>query len=139
MNYEIIPQAPRYEMNGAGVIRNRKTGKFLKWYKTGRYNKTDTATLMNNGKKIRVSRPSLLWQLYGSVTSKTVPVAVSLQRGTRTLRFDSLKACAGFLARVVHLTKGAVRYHLTKRRTKIADWEIRYIDPKENPVTKGIV
>lgn len=139
MSYEIIPQAPRYEMNANGFIRNRTTGKFLRWYKTGRYNKTDTATLMHNGKMIRVSRLSLLWQLHGIVTSKTVPVAVSIKKGTRNLRFDSLSDCAKNLAPIVHRTENAVRYHLTKRHTQIADWQVRYIDPKENPVMKGIV
>ncbi|MBR2773894.1 MAG: hypothetical protein IKD73_02775 [Selenomonadaceae bacterium] len=30
MSYEIIPQAPRYEMSNMSLIRNRETGKVLK-------------------------------------------------------------------------------------------------------------
>lgn len=139
MSWEIIPQAPNYEMNSAGMIRNRTTSKILKWYKTGRHNKSNTITLMNNGRPIRVSQLHLLWQMHGRCTSKVVPIAVSIKKGTRTLRFDSMNACANFLAPIIHLTSNSVRYHLTKRHAQIDDWEIRYIDPKENPVTKGIV
>ena len=138
MSYEIIPQAPRYEMNNQGLIRNRETGKVLKWQISPHGTKT-VQLYLGDRKKICVTQPHLLWQLPGRCTSKVAPIAVSIKKGTRSLRFDSLSDCAKFLASVTNLKPNGVWMYLVRRRTQIADWEIRYIDPKENPVTKGIV
>ena len=138
MSYEIIPQAPRYEMNVAGTIRNRTTGKILKWQTSP--HGTKTAQLYLGGrKKICVTLPHLLWQLHGRVISKVAPIAVSIKKGTRSLRFDSFSDCARFLAKVTHLKPNGVLHHFRHRHTKIFDWQIRYIDPKENAHLKEIM
>ncbi|MBQ3451397.1 MAG: hypothetical protein IJG32_03950 [Selenomonadaceae bacterium] len=137
MSYEIIPQAPRYEMNVAGTIRNRTTGKILKWQISPHGTKT-AQLYLGDKKKICVTLPNLLWQLHGRCTSKVAAIPCSIKKGTRCLRFDSMSDCARFLAKVTHYNYGGAYRNLASRRTKIVDWEIRYIDPKENPVTKGI-
>ena len=76
MSYEIIPQAPNYEMNGMGVVRNRKTGRIRKW------------TITNSGikrisfwvgkKNISLSYPYLMWQLHGEILSRVRPYSDAL-------------------------------------------------------------
>lgn len=89
MSYEIIPQAPRYEMNASGVIRNRATGKILKWTKGNHGTKT-AQLYLGNRKRICVTLPHLLWQLHGNCTSPVAPIAVSIKKGTRTLSLMEL-------------------------------------------------
>ncbi len=103
MSFEIIPQAPRYEMNQRGIVRNRETGYVLKWQlsKHG----TKQMTLKTNAcKKIIISQPHMLWLLHGEITSKTRSVPVVINKATRSISFDSLKQCAVFLDDVTHLT-----------------------------------
>ena len=123
-DFEIVPQAPRYEMNSMGIMRNRETGRILKWqvHKHGH----KFMALHNGGNKVGVSQCSLLWLLHGQIKAKKAPITTFITKGTRTLRFDSLKQCALFLQSVTHLTFNGVRYHFRKRHTKIAEWDIRY-------------
>ncbi len=137
MAFEIIPQAPNYELSETGVLRNRRTKYKLKW-SIAPYGDKFTV-LRHEGKKVKVHLPSLLWQLHGRCISKRAPIAVSIKKGTRSLRFDSLSSCARFLPTVTRYTFNGVWTKLMRRHTQIADWEIRYIDPKANPVTKGII
>ena len=124
MSYEIIPQAPNYEMNGMGIVRNRKTGRIRKW------------TITNSGikrisfwvgkKNISLSYPYLMWQLHGEILSKVRPVPVVATKGTRTMRFDSLNRCVHFLADVTPLTVNGIWHHIKRRHNKVADWDIHY-------------
>lgn len=149
MSYEIIPQAPRYEMNNKGVIRNRETKRTVKWYPSPRSGTKYTSLHLDSKRRISVSFPSLLWQLHGTISSKKQPVAVSIKKSTRDLRFDTLTECATFLANACGLSYWGVWYYLRERRTQIKDWQISYFDPKntawdrgspkEKFVTKGIV
>ena len=124
MSFEIIPQAPRYEMNSKGVLRNRETGKTLKWSLSPRG--TKTATLCWHGKRMTVTQPHMLWQLHGKIVSKKRPVPVVISKGTRSIRFDSLKQCAVFLDEVTHLTFKGAWYHLARRHKPVADWSVYY-------------
>ena len=123
-DFEIVPQAPRYEMNSMGIMRNRKTGRILKWQVRKSGNKI--MTLRNDKTKVHISQYSLLWFLFGKITAKKAPVTTFITKGTRTLRFDSLKQCAMFLEKVTPLSSAGVCNHLWRRHTKIADWNIRY-------------
>ena len=124
-DFVTIPQAPRYEINSWGVLRNRKTGYILKWRT---YAHGQKAMALNvGGKKITVSKFSLLWLLHGKIKAKRPPMAVSISKGTRTMYFDSLNQCAKFLATVTRFHHGGVWYYLRARRNKIADWDIQYV------------
>ena len=125
MSYEIIPQAPRYEMNQRGVVRNRETGYILKW-QLSKHNTKQMTLRTDAGKKIIISQPHMLWLLHGEITSKTRPVPVVIKKGTRSLSFDSLKQCAIFLDEVTHLTFKGAWYHLARRHKAIADWSVHY-------------
>lgn len=122
-----IPQAPIYEINSNGIIRNSRTGKIIKWQIAPYGNKQTTLKPGNGSKKITVSLPSLMWLLHGKIIAKKKPIPVTVEKGTRTLRFNTLNDCAKFLANVTHLTHGGAYYHLTRRHTIIADWHIRYL------------
>ena len=123
-DFEIVPQAPRYEMNSMGIMRNRETGRILKW-QVHKHGHKYMALWTDNG-KVGVSQCSLLWLLFGQIKAKKPPIVTVISKGTRTLRFDSLKQCALFLQSVTHLTFMGVWYHFRRRHTKIADWDIRY-------------
>lgn len=125
MSFEIFPQAPRYEMNQRGVVRNRETGKVLKW-QLSKHNSKYMTLRTEEGKKIIISQPHMLWLLHGEITSKTRPVPVVISKGTRSMRFDSLKQCAVFLDEATHLTFMGVLYHLAQRHKSVADWSVYY-------------
>ena len=122
-----IPQAPIYEINSHGIIRNSISGKVIKWQISPHGTKQTTLYTCSGGKKIIVSLPSLMWLLYGRIIAKKKPVPVTVKKRTRTLRFDTLIDCAKFLATVTHLKIGGAYYHLTRRHALIADWHIWYL------------
>lgn len=126
-DFEVIPQAPNYEMNSFGVVRNISSGKILKWHKDS--HGISTMTLGWGKEKVCVSLPNLLWLLHGNITHRkalTVPCAV--EKGTRYLRFDTITACAHFLANATHLTFGGAYFHLARRKSRIAGWQISYFN-----------
>lgn len=126
-DFETIPQAPRYEINSQGIIRNRETGQIIKWQKMSHCNTKQAKLFVGDCKYVCVSQPSLLWLLHGKITSKVAPHAIVVKKGTRELRLDSLLAGARFLAKMTGLTVGGVWYHLAKKRhTMIHGWQIHY-------------
>ena len=127
-DYLPIPQAPRYEMNSRGFVRNTKTGKHLKWITSGR-NRTSKQmnVITNDGKKVTVSLPSLLWLIHGLVISKTAPIPVSVTKGTRYIRFDSCRRAALFLADVTKTPFNSCSVWLSRRKQTIAGWQINYL------------
>lgn len=123
-DFVTIPQAPNYEMDSAGFIRNKKSGRFLKWW--GKYE--DRMCLFLGGyKKIHVMKKNLLWLLHGKITSKRAPVPVVATKGYRSLRFDNLRACARYLATVTHYTSDGVYSRFMRRHSTVGDWKIEYL------------
>lgn len=137
MAFEVIPQAPNYEINEKGDLRNRATKRIRKWSISSHGDKY--TVLRHERKQVKVHLPSMLWQLHGLCVSKNAPIPTSIKKGTRSLRFDSLSSCAIYLASSTHYTFSGAWAKLAHRHTKIAEWDIRYINPKENPTTKGIL
>lgn len=137
MAFEVIPQAPNYEVNEKGDLRNRATKRVRKWSISSHGDKF--TVLSHERKQVKVHLPSLLWQLHGLCISKVAPIPTSIKKGTRNLRFDSLTSCAKYLATVTKYTFGGAWTKLVRRQTKIADWDIRYIDPKENAHLREIL
>ena len=124
MSFEIIPQAPRYEMNQHGVLRNRETGKTLKWSLSPRG--TKTAMLCWHGKRMTVTQPHLLWQLHGKIVSKKRPVPVVISKGTRSMRFDSLKQCALYLEKYHGKKLSSCQAGLARRQKHVGGWSVHY-------------
>lgn len=127
-DFETIPQAPNYEVNSQGDVRNKSTGVILQWLQK-KYG-TPNLTLHNAGKRIYVTLPSLMWLVHGQIIAKKMPVPVAIQKGTRYLRFDTLSACAKFLTTVTHFHFAGALSQLSRRHTQIADWKIRYIESR---------
>lgn len=123
-DFETIPQAPRYEINSQGVMRNRETKRILKWQVHEHGHKY--MALWAGDKKVGVSQCSLLWLLHGKIKHKKPPVPTVISKGTRTFHFDSLLQAATFLASVTSLSFAGVWYHFRHRHNKIAEWDIRY-------------
>ena len=122
--FEVIPQAPRYEMNARGVLRNRETGYILKWSLSPKGTKTTSLTYA--GKKITVTLPHLMWQLHGRIISKKRPVPVVISKGTRSIRFDSFRQCARYLAKYHGLKEASCQTSLVKRYKHVGGWYIHY-------------
>ncbi|MBR3745638.1 MAG: hypothetical protein IKN27_01600 [Selenomonadaceae bacterium] len=123
-DFETIPQAPRYEINSMGILRNRETKRILKWQVHEHGHKF--MALWTDTGKVGVSQCSLLWLLHGKIKHKKPPVQTVISKGTRTFHFDSLLQAATFLASVTSLSFAGVRYHFRHRHNKIAEWYIRY-------------
>lgn len=127
-DYLPIPQAPRYEINSRGFVRNTKTGKHLKWMRAGRNrNSKQMNVYTNDGKKISVTLPNLLWLIHGIVVGKKAPIPVSVTKGTRYLRFDSSHQAALFLADITKTPFSTCRAWLFYRKQTVADWQINYL------------
>ena len=124
MAYEVIPQAPNYEMNENGFVRNRQTKRILKWQR-GRC-QTKQITFRVKGKRICLSQPSLMWYLHGRITSKKRPIPVVISKGTRSMRFDSLKQCSTWLAECHGLSESTCWIKLVRRVKVIDGWDIHY-------------
>lgn len=123
-DFVVIPQAPLYELNSRGVLRNRKTGKILKW--TISPSGSKAVTLCYNGYKTCATLPNLLWQIHGRIISKKAPVPVTLKHGTRTLRFDSCRQCSYYLATYHGLSQKACQSRLVRRCKRIGGWDVHY-------------
>ena len=122
-----IPKAPNYEMNSAGVVRNRSTGYILKWHNAP--HNFEVMTLGSGKAKIIVSKPNLLWLLHGSITYKrALHIPCAATKGTRYLRFDSLTQCSKFLAPVIKISRQEIYRQLTQRAEQIRDWQIQYFN-----------
>ena len=125
MSFEIIPQAPRYEMNQRGIVRNRETGYVLKW-QLSKHGTKQMTLKTNAGKKIIISQPHMLWLLHGEITSKTRPVPVVISKGTRSMRFDSLKQCALYLEKYHGKKLSSCQAGLARRQKHVGGWSVHY-------------
>ena len=127
MEYEVIPWAPRYEVNPLGTLRNRKTGRILKWYKS-KGDTTKKLALRYRGTKYNVTQPSLLREMFGQPARQGVAMPVMLTKGNRSIHFDSMNQCRAYLAKYCGLTLGTARQYLHSRKSEIAGWKVQYFD-----------
>ena len=121
--FETIPQAPRYEVNRRGDVRNKKTGKIRKWVKRKR---GANMVLFNGGKRVAVTRGGLLWQLFGIIKNKNTQKAVRLIHNPRSILFDSHGQAARFLQTRVGLTRSGIMNYFWRRSTNIYGWDVEY-------------
>lgn len=128
-DFETIPQAPRYEINSAGVVRNRETGYILKWIKDK--GKSPRVCLYSGDKQFCFTRPTLLWQMHGKIISKRAPIPVTISKGARAIRFDSRKQCAQFLAEKTSKKFSTIWWALAKKKETVGDYTIHYKITKE--------
>lgn len=122
--WQTIPFAPNYEMNCSGKLRNKKTGYVLKW-RSSKHN-APQVSLSVNGKMVYASRAGLLWLLFG-IIPKTCPKPVLISKGARSLRFDSFRQCANFLAPQLFYSAERIMTFLVQRHAQIGDWSVHYL------------
>lgn len=108
----------------AGIIRNAKTKRIIKRDKDGFLH-----VLTKDG-RIGVHPNTYLWEVHGSYRKpKRQKVKCSAENEWGKHFFDSLAACARFLASKVFLSFEAVKYYyLVHRRTEIYGWKITYYE-----------
>ena len=124
--FEPIPSLDcRYEVNTRGTIRNAKTKRILKRYKGG-----VVFVVTKDGKVIGVNPNTCLWEVHGYYRKpkwQKVKCSAENERGKHF--FDSLSACARFLAPKIFLAvKTVKRHYFDKRRTEIYGWKITYYE-----------
>lgn len=124
--FEPIPSLDgRYEVNQRGTIRNAKTKRILKRCKGG-----VVFVVTKGGKAMSVNPNTYLWEVHGSYRKpKSQPVKCSAENEWGKHFFDSLAACARFLAPKVFLSFNAVNYYyLILRKPEIYGWKITYYE-----------
>ena len=126
MTWQTIPQAPRYEINSQGVVRNRQTGYVLKWQTRNVSNK-QISLRDDNGKSVCLSYPSLILQLFGERVGKTTRVPVNIVKGNQRRFFDSCRQCSFFLAKAVPIPLSTVWNKLARRHEFIGGWRVDYL------------
>ena len=125
MAYEVIPWAPRYEVDQNGRLRNRQTGKQIKWFKS---KNTKRTRLSYQGKLYWISQPSLLREIFGQPTRQGMAMPVRLSKGNRSIYFDSMNQCRAYLTEHCGLARGTARQYLYSRKAEIAGWKVQYFD-----------
>lgn len=123
--FEPIPSLDgRYEVNNRGIIRNAKTKRIIKRDKDGFLH-----VLTKDG-RIGVHPNTYLWEVHGSYRKpKRQKVKCSAENEWGKHFFDSLSACARFLASKVFLSFEAVKYYyLVHRKPEIYGWKITYYE-----------
>lgn len=125
--WQVIPEAPNYEISNRGVIRNRKTGRILKWIMC-KHSKTLRAGLRNEaGESICVTRGGLMNYLFG-VRGKFQALPVHVTRGGCSWYFESCQKCSEWLATKVNYSASAVAHWLVERKAEICGYGITYLD-----------
>lgn len=120
----------KYELNSRGILRNASSKRTLKIFNRHHF---ISFRIPVNGKTNYFSLNSLLWEVFGVTPPLPVQPAVKCSAFKDGLyrNFDSLNACARFLAPLCFLSSGAVLYHLWKRKSDVYGWKISYTPPDE--------
>ena len=84
---------------------------------------TKNAMLRWNGKRMTMTQPHLLWQLHGKIVSKKRLVPVVISKGTRSLRFNSLKQCACWLAKYHGKNQASCQAGLPRIQKHVGGWQ----------------
>lgn len=114
-----------YEINPHGVVRNVATKKKL------------SAFVTIQSEKIHTSRTiaSLLLEVHGIKKNiqNVHKIECSCTDGNKVYNFQSLKELAKFLAPKTHYKYKTVEDYLSKRKSEIGIWKIKYFaEPKAN-------
>jgi len=121
--FEPIPSLDnKYEISITGKVRNVKTKLPIKVNR-------GTALFYLKGKIIGISVNSLLWEVHGIIKSKRMHCPCVAENNSGRKFFESMLACARFLAPKIYLSLGTLtNYYFSNRRTEIYGWHITYLD-----------
>lgn len=121
----------KYELSPSGDLRNADTKVPLKKYTIcgvlGYYVKIDR-------RRKAVIATQLLFEVYGygaPFSSYAHNIGVSLFKDGEQHDFNSITACANFLAPLVFYSVGTIRQRLHKRPAEIWGWNVTYFEPQK--------
>ena len=113
----------KYELNRNGVLRNSITKKIIK------LNSHHLFQVTIDCKTFSVSRKMLMWEVLGSEVKQInfkIPVSITNKERRQYFSFDSLVACARFIAPKINYSVSTIQHKLAKRCTDIFGWRIYY-------------
>ena len=118
-----------YEINPQGVVRNAKTKKEL----------SVMVGFQFKGKHTSRTVASLLFEVHGqkSQLQKMQAIQCSCSDGDKKYHFQTLKELAKFLAPKTRYKRKTVEDYLSKRKSEIGIWQIKYFDEPQ-PKAKNI-
>lgn len=121
--FKIIPDAPNYEINREGVVRNRKTGATRK-LSSGR----QVGLYTTVGKPIYRSPKVLAAKIFKLPTPKQrhAPVPVTLSKDDRKLSFKNIVTAAEWLENEVLHSFEHIKDLMHKRKPEIYGWNVTY-------------
>ena len=117
-----------YEFSRNGYLRNAFSKRILKLFTKGNYKFFAVSV---GGKHLCITLDSIRWEIFGVTppVSKSTPVSCSAFKDDLYKNFDSLSACARFLASVCFISCSSVRKWLWKRKPVVDGWKISYFPP----------
>lgn len=124
-SFEPIPSSHnQYEINTAGTVRNALTKRVLKPLKDYQFHLCDS----KGAKPYQIrSRSDLLWEVFGIIpkTRQGKKIPCSAENNHGKFIFDSIRACARFLAPKLHYSFFSIEYKIrASRLTFIGEWRI---------------
>lgn len=111
-----------YELNKHGLLRRIKSKRLLKLNNKLCYH------ISINGKGLKVSRSSLLWEVFGKTFCSSLPVPTTLIKDRRVYHFPSLNQAILFLAPKINYSYGRINDIFKNRLTNFCGWKISYGD-----------
>lgn len=121
--FKIIPEAPNYEINREGVVRNRKTSRVLKPTSVGQ-----VGLYIAVGERIRRYPKSLAAEIFNLPMPKrrTAPGPITLSKGDCKFSFKNILSAAEWLSAEVFFSCGYLQSLMHKRDSEIYGWDVTY-------------
>lgn len=120
--FKIIPEAPNYEINRDGVVRNRQTGATLKLSSVMQVGlRTAGKTIFRNPKLLAAE----IFKL-PAPKRKNAPVPITLSKDGRELSFKSILSAAKWLEHEVFYSCNHIQSLMHKRKHEIYGWAVFY-------------
>lgn len=129
-NFLPIPSLDNlYEINPQGVVRNVRTKKEISPFLSFQFKDRHTSRTI----------ASLLLEVHGikKAVQNVHSIECSCTDGDKKYHFQTLKELAKFLAPKTHYKRKTIEDYLSKRKSEIGIWQIKYFDePKPNIKTE---
>lgn len=129
-SFEPIPSLDyRYEIGITGKVRNAKSKLPVK-------NSKGSVFVFHKGKVKVVSVNSLLWEVHGIIKSTRMRRPCTAEKTGSRKFFESMKACARFIAERVNRSVSTVYGLIFSRKAEVYGWHITFLDkdPRYSPL-----
>lgn len=121
--FKIIPEAPNYEINREGVVRNRQTGATLKPTSAGQ-----VGLYIADGKPTFRNPKVLAAEIFNLPAPKQrhAPIPVTLSKDDRKFTFKNILSAAEWLENEVFHSFDHIKKIMHKRKPEIYGWDVTY-------------